>query len=261
MPHGYTNDTTGDGVVVVKRYRGPDAEVRWELERAVLMRLQGLLPVPAVLDGGELSLGPQRMELTLGFVHGAHGQDLLDDGAAAEVLHASGRVLARIHDLNVAEILPGSILPGSILPGSILPGSILPGSILPGSRVVAGEVLVHGDFGPNNLLFDSRPSQPSELVGVLDVVAVLDWEWAHVGQRVEDLAWCEWIVRTHHPDHVAALDELFAGYGARPAWAERHAAMMVRCGQLTDLCARWEPGGDGVRQWQNRAAVTGGWAE
>ena len=50
MPHGHTNDTTGDGMVVVKRYTRPDAAVRRKLERGVLTRLQGLLPVPPVLD-------------------------------------------------------------------------------------------------------------------------------------------------------------------------------------------------------------------
>jgi hypothetical protein len=132
LSHGYTNDTTGNGVVVVKRYAGPDAEVRRELERAVLGRLQGVLPVPPVRDG---------VEVTLGFVNGAHGQDLVEAGRAKEVLHASGRMLARIQALNVTEILPGA-------------------------RAQTWQVLVHGDFGPNNLLFD--PESP-------EVVAVLDW--------------------------------------------------------------------------------------
>lgn len=236
LPHGYTNDTTGDGKVVVKRYAGPDAEVRRELESAVLGRLQGRLPVPPLLDAAgarEAPGAPARTELALGFVHGAHGQDLLDAGRAAEVLHRGGGVLARIHDLDVTEILPGS-------------------------RAEAGEVLVHGDFGPNNLLFG--PVAP-EGTATLVVVAVLDWEWAHVGQRTEDLAWCEWIVRMHHPEQVGALGALFAGYGARPAWAARHAAMLTRCRQLIDFCERWVPDGDGVAQWQSRAAVTEGWAE
>lgn len=226
-PHGYTNDTTGDGVVVVKRYTGPDSEARRELERGVLTRLQGLLPVPPVLNRRESGSAPDDLELTLRFVHGAHGQDLLDAGRAAGVLNASGRILARIHGLDATGILPGR-------------------------PVKAGDVLVHGDFGPNNLLLDPES---------LQVVAVLDWEWAHVGRPIEDLAWCEWIVRMHHPDHVAALDELFAGYGARPAWPERHAAMMVGCRQLIDFCERWEPGGDGVRQWRDRASVTASWLE
>jgi hypothetical protein len=224
LAHGYTNDTTGDGSVVVKRYRGPDAKVRRELERGVLERLQGLLPVPPVLgDPG----GSAPMQLTLGFVQGAHGQDLLAAGRGAEVLQASGSILARIHDLAVAEVLPGL-------------------------RAEPGEVLAHGDFGPNNLLFDLRAPE---------VVAVLDWEWAHVGRPIEDLAWCEWIVRMHHPDQVGELGALFTGYGVRPSWTERQSAMVARCQDLIDVCERWDSGGDGARLWQNRATVTGGWAE
>jgi hypothetical protein len=224
LAHGYTNDTTGDGSVVVKRYLGPDAKARRELERGVLERLQGLLPVPPVLgDPG----GSARTELTLGFVQGAHGQDLLAAGRGAEVLRASGLILARIHDLAVPEVLHGS-------------------------RAEPGEVLVHGDFGPNNLLFDLLAPE---------VVAVLDWEWAHVGQPIEDLAWCEWIVRMHHSEQVGELDALFTAYGARPAWAERQSAMVARCQDLIDVCERWEPRGDGARLWQSRATLTDGWAE
>jgi hypothetical protein len=227
LPHGYTNATSGDGTAVVKRYAGPDAEVRRELERGVLMRLQGLLPVPPVLDAPGAACALSRREVALGFVHGAHGQDLMDAGRAAEVLHGSGRVLARIHDLDVTEILPGS-------------------------PAASGEVLVHGDFGPNNLLFDPE---------TLQIAAVLDWEWAHSGHRIEDLAWCEWIVRMHHPAQIGALDAFFAGYGDRPSWADRQTAMLVRCGRLVDFCERWEPEGDGVREWQTRLRATAGWTE
>jgi hypothetical protein len=242
LPHGYTNDTSGDGTVVIKRYAGPDAEVRRELERGVLIRLKGLLPVPPVLDAPGAAGALSRRELALGFVHGAHGQDLMDAGRAAEVLLGSGRVLARIHDLDVTEILPGS-------------------------PAASGEVLIHGDFGPQNLLFGLEAVEAVEAVetaetsGSLAVVAVLDWEWAHVGQRIEDLAWCEWIVRMHHPDQVGALGAFFAGYGAHPAWAERHAAMLTRCRRLIDFCEGWVPDGDGVAHWRRRLAVTAGWAE
>ena len=174
-------------------------------------------------DGSGTEHAPDDLALTLGFVDGAHGQDLLDAGRAAEVLNASGRILARIHGLDATGILPGM-------------------------AVEAGDVLVHGDFGPNNLLFDPDS---------LQVVAVLDWEWAHVGRPIEDLAWCEWIVRMHHPEQVSALNAFFEVYGTRPAWAQRQAAMVARCRGLIGFCERWEPGGDGVRQW--RESRTMGW--
>jgi tRNA A-37 threonylcarbamoyl transferase component Bud32 len=232
LPHGYTNDTTSNGTVVVKRYAGPDAELRMKRERGVLGRLQGTLPVPPLLDAGGPD-APFRREIRLGFVNSAHGQDLLEEGRAAEVLNASGQILARIHDLDVAEILPGLLAD-------------------------AEEVLVHGDFGPNNLLFGPVATDASE---TLVVVAILDWEWAHVGRRIEDLAWCEWIVRMHHPRDIGALEAFFSGYGVEPAWAERQAAMLARCQSLTAFCERYLPDGDGVAQWQTRAEVTAGWAE
>jgi aminoglycoside phosphotransferase (APT) family kinase protein len=61
--------------------------------------------------------------------------------------------------------------------------------------------------------------------GVLVITAVLDWEWAHPGDAVEDLAWCEWIIRMHHDAHVGLLSEFFDAYGLQPSWAQRKAAM------------------------------------
>ncbi len=56
-----------------------------------------------------------------------------------------------------------------------------------GVSVQPGEVIRHGDFGPNNVLLDSA---------TMTVTALLDWEFSTVGPRIDDLAWCEWIVRT-----------------------------------------------------------------
>jgi len=92
---------------------------------------------------------------------------------------------------------------------------------------------VHGDYGPNNVLLDAAAGQ---------VIAVLDWEWARVGDPVEDLAWCEWIVRMHHPEHVGALSSLFDAYGHRPAWAARQQAMAAQCRAFLALSGRWEQG-------------------
>lgn len=213
LPHGYTNDTQGDGAVVVKQYQGPDAAERRLREYAILERLRGRLPVPPLLgehDGG----------LRMGFVSGVQGQELIDAGFARPVLRAGGEVLREIH----AEAFPDA----------------------------PGTVLVHGDFGPNNLLLDPA---------TFTVSAVLDWELAHPGDAVEDLAWCEWIVRMHHADQVAALDEFFDGYGHRPPWAERQAAMVAQCRMLLDMCRRWPGGGDAVRMWGHRLAVTAAWTE
>jgi aminoglycoside phosphotransferase len=219
LRHSYTNDTRGDGRVVVKRYEGPDAAVRRDCERQMLRKLGGILPLPALVDAEAVD------QLRMEFVPGVHGQELIEAGMAGPVLRACGRMLRRVHEVDVAELFPAQSLP-------------------------AGAVLVHGDYGPNNMLLDST---------TFAVTAVLDWEWAHPGAAIEDLAWCEWIVRMHHRPHVQALDGFFDAYGWRPAWDQRQAAMVARCQQLLDMCRRWSP--DAVRVWQDRVAVTAGWVE
>ncbi len=209
VEHGYTNSTVGDGALVVKCYQGPEAAFRLGTESRYLRRLRGRLPVPRVHQITSTSL-------TTAYVSGAHGQDLLDDGRAVEVLTECGRLLARIHRLGI----------------------------------------VHGDYGPQNLLLDPD---------TYETAAILDWEWAHPGRPVEDLAWCEWIVRSHHPEHAPLLGHFFRAYGEAygeplPAWPERHAAMLARCRDLLDFCGRWEPGGQGEKLWRDRLDTTASWA-
>jgi len=218
MEHGYTNNTTGDGAVIEKRYAGPDAGLRRAREHAVLCELQGRLPVPPVRDlTGET--------LRLGFVRGMPGQELLDAGHAEAVLASCGEILGRIHATAVTG-LPMNL---------------------------AGSALVHGDFGPNNLLLDPE---------TFAVTAVVDWEFAHYGDPVEDIAWCEWIVRMHHPDRVNALADFFGAYpGDVPGWPVRQAAMVARCEELELFCDRWDPTGPAVFLWQTRTATTAAWTE
>ncbi|MFJ2193553.1 phosphotransferase family protein [Kitasatospora sp. NPDC087861] len=220
MRHGYTNHTTGDGSVVVKRYHGPGREARLARERQLLAHLQGVLPVPPVLAA-------QGDELTLGHLPGVPAQDLLDAGHGPQVLATCGRVLRRLQELD-----PG---------------------VLANGPATSGAVLVHGDFGPNNLLLDPV---------TFEITAVLDWEFAHLGDPVEDLAWCEWIVRMHHPDHLDALDHLFRAYDRPvPPWPERRRSMLATCAWLEDFCRRRDPSGPGVRQWEERARTTAGWSD
>lgn len=210
LRHGYTNRTVGDGEVVRKTYTGPEAEQRLGRELAALTRLRGRVPLPPVI-------GVRGLTLELGFVAGEHGQDLVDAGHATEVLRACGATLRTIHGVD---------------------------------QDARGRVLVHGDFGPNNVLLDDA----------LQVTAVLDWEFAHLGDPIDDLAWCEWVVRTHHSEHVPALGAFFSAYGGPvPPWEQRHKTMLGRCLELADFCARWEPGGAGVDVWHERAVTTAAW--
>jgi aminoglycoside phosphotransferase (APT) family kinase protein len=124
-------------------------------------------------------------------------------------------------------------------------------TLLPGH----GSTLVHGDFGPNNLLLGFTSN-----LSTYAVTAVVDWEFGHLGDPIEDLAWCEWIVRMHHPDRVDALDAFFEAYGAPvPDWPLRQAAMVDRCVELREFCRRWEPDGAAVAQWDKRIRATAGW--
>jgi tRNA A-37 threonylcarbamoyl transferase component Bud32 len=207
LPHGYTNDTVGDAATVVKRYAGPGAATRAAREHAALAAVSGRVPVPPVLDRTATTI-------TLGFVAGAHGQDLIMAGQAQPVLRTCGAVLRDIHEAGFG----------------------------------------HGDFGPQNMLLDPV---------TFAATAVLDWEFAvqPLDDPVADLAWCEWIVRTHHPGSRGALAGFFTAYGTTPSWAHRHAAMLARCRELVSFTHRWDPGGSGERVWRQRLAATAAWRE
>jgi aminoglycoside phosphotransferase (APT) family kinase protein len=221
MPHGYTNRVTSDGLVVTKSYRGPEARPRHAREARALAGLAGLLPVPPLLarqrDG--------RLDTRL--MPGIPGQDLIDAGQARGVLRACGRMLRRIHATD--PVAAGITAAGQ-----------------------PGQVLVHGDYGPNNTLLDPAARH---------VTAIVDWEWVHSGDPLEDLAWCEWIVRMHHPGHTSALEGFFAAYGRRPPWPGRHEAMLSRCRDMLGICQRWLPGGEAAHRWQQRIHITSSWTE
>jgi aminoglycoside phosphotransferase (APT) family kinase protein len=216
---GYTNATDRLGAAVTKTYAGPGAAERAARERQVLTHLAGQrLPVPSVI-------GSEERVLITEFVPGRHGQDLLDAGFAHEVLAGCGEVLRRLHALD-----PGPLFGVS----------------------VEDQVIVHGDFGPNNLIM-----APSDF----SVAVLLDWEFCHVGDRVEDLAWCEWIIRAHHPHAVTELPIFFATYGWTPTWDDRQRCMVQRCAELEDFCRVWDADGDGVATWIERGRQTAGWSD
>jgi hypothetical protein len=147
LPHSYTNHTTREGSVVTKSYQGPDASRRCAREAAALSALAGRLPVPPVI-------GRSDTILRLGFMPGVPGQELIDDGLAGPVLRACGQLLRRIHAIDPAEL-----------------------DLL--SRHEDSAVLVHGDYGPQNILLDAAAAE---------VLAVVDWEWVHGAGPVEDVA-------------------------------------------------------------------------
>lgn len=145
MWHGYTNETERVAGTVRKSYQGPGAVEGARAERTALLALEGLIPVPHVVNA-------ERAAVTTAFVEGEHGQDLIEAGYAHQVLAGCGRVLLRLHALD-------------------------PVLIRAEPRPV--RVIQHADFGPNNALFAGSDRQ---------VVAVLDWEFCHVGPAIGDIA-------------------------------------------------------------------------
>ena len=204
MRHGYTNETIQTGGTVTKTYLGRYPTVRQNREEAALRMLAGRIPVPELIASE-----PGR--LTMAYVAGAHGQDLIDQDPVL-VLSACGRVLRQLHAVPVGFI----------------------------ATTYTG-VIVHGDFGPNNVLIRGD-----------EVVALLDWEFSGPGEAIRDLAWCEWIVRTHHPEQRHHLDAFYTAYGSRPKNEDVKQAAYDRCEKLLQFSEAkelWQQRRDAVREW------------
>jgi aminoglycoside phosphotransferase (APT) family kinase protein len=122
---------------------------------------------------------------------------MIDAGRAAEVLRLLGSILVTLQQV------PPWAVPG---------------------LVGTWPVIVHGDFGPQNVLIEGDR-----------INALVDWEFAHIGQPVEDLAWAEWIARMHHPDAVDVLPELLDASRLGIQWSARHQAIVARCEELIGL--------------------------
>ncbi len=159
-----------------------------------------------------LDCNERRREVTFARVAGENGQDLIERGCANLALAAAGRTLRALHSS-------------------------------------AGPTLVHGDYGPQNLLHDPA---------TCEVVAVVDWEFAHLGDPVDDLAWAEWIVRLHHPAAVGAVTKLLAAYGSDPGWDTRHTSMLAACQRLRLHGERFNDYA-AATLWTSREAATANW--
>ena len=219
LPRGYTNRTRRVGTHIEKRYEGADALVRAEREFTSLTRLHGHYPVPEVVQ-----FDPSVPMLVLTEIIGRHGQELIDEGQGRTVLRLIGDHLAQL------QVLDPSVIPG-------LTG--------------VGSVIVHGDFGPQNVLCS---------LDLTHVSGVLDWELAHVGAPIEDLAWTEWIIRMHHPEARDDLPELFAGSGLSFGWSDRQAAMVQQCRSYVAYCEASDMKA-AAAQWERRLHLTEHWSE
>ena len=217
MPHGHTNATVTDGQVVVKTYLGPDSDRRQAREDLALRRLSDSLPVPPLIDS------VPGMSTTA-LVAGVPGQEAIAAGSASEVLHACGRLLRELQEVDPRRMFDAC----------------------------DGTVLVHNDFGPNNIVMDR---------GLASASLLCDWEWVTVGDRITDLAWAEFIVRLHHPESVQAMRLLFEGYGEKPTWGLRQAAMIRRATAHRAFVKRWYGSGEATAVWSDRITAIASWRD
>jgi thiamine kinase-like enzyme len=114
-----------------------------------------------------------------------------------------------------------------------------------GSKRNEPDVLVHGDFGPQNLLF--APESFSERY-------LVDWEWAHFGDRFEDIAWAEWIIRMHYDSNQQMIASLYKGFGLVPPWETRHELMIRKCENILDFAKRDDDNTQAISMWIDRVA-------
>ncbi len=215
LKHGYTNRTIREKNSVLKIYHGPGAPHRWNTEAAVLSFLDGKFSVPKLLNPN------YRGGIQTAWVNGFHAQDLLEENTDEEqikkIFISLGDLLKQLQQVDVNE-LKGKI-----------PGE--------------GPCLVHGDFGPQNMIVKN----PTPVV--------FDWEWAHFGETVEDPAWVEWIIRTHHQKHLKHLPLFFEHYGQLSVWETRHEAMLKQCQRHLEF-ARLLGNRKAIQIWHNRLVVT-----
>jgi aminoglycoside phosphotransferase (APT) family kinase protein len=201
--------------------------------------LRNGVPVPPIVvdsDGAAVVLGgtpPGGARITGRIGGEALGPRIVRDdrfAAARQVLAAQcGRALAGIHDIDPTSV-PGlrasdpveGLRSGLDLLDVARPAFELALAWLESNRPEATrESVVHGDFRIGNLLVDDT-----------GLVAVLDWELAHLGDPVEDLGWL--CVRS---------------------WRFGGAGLVGGVGDLEDLLAGYRDGGGGqvdpehVRWW------------
>jgi hypothetical protein len=216
LPHAYTNEVRASGDLVTKTYRGPGASGRQQREELAIRSLAGRLPVATIVES-------RPGALVLGKVTGRPGQEMIDRGHGDVVMFRLGRLLRDVQAIR-PRFLP---------------------------ELDGAGVLVHHDFGPNNVLFAEHDTA---------VVLLADWEWSTVGSPITDLAWAEFIVRMHHPDHRDCVPALFDGYGRRPAWSERQAAIARRAAALATW-VRSHQGAEAAATWEHRSRAIGQWRE
>lgn len=174
--------------VIARRFaagRGNDAR---RLAANMTAAARGGLPVP---DPQLIAIGKTPWLIT-NRVDGRVGSDWLDTRARARTLAGAmaqtRRELLKIDRSAAVQLVPLRDVDRSRLDLPARDALEIAEAILSRRRFDA--VFVHGDFAPINVVVD----------GACHVSALLDFEHAHVGDPLEDVAWWSWVVRHHHPD-------------------------------------------------------------
>ena len=194
-----------DGGAVIKEYRGEVAA--YYREHAILERLSRKDPA---LPLPRCLPGCKPGALRTDYIQGISGVAAVSMGEAREMLWALGDFLRQLHLLDtrlVSDVVPGT-----------------------------GTVIVHGDFAHYNCLMSEDGKR---------LMAVLDWETAHLGSEVEDLSWCEHQFLNRFPHHAAAASALYEGYGQRFDWELRRTVFEGRMQELTDGRRERQPSSHG----------------
>jgi aminoglycoside phosphotransferase (APT) family kinase protein len=142
--------------------------------------------------------GSTESRLRIEYLDGVAPDEVIEGGGGGRVLLALGRFLRRLHELDAAGV------------ARALSG--------------AGAVIVHGDFGHHNVLMSLDGAE---------LVAVLDWEEARLGDPITDLAWCEFQFRNRFERQAWAIPKLFEGYGSTPDSEQRAESLRARLEELS----------------------------
>lgn len=212
LPYGYTNSTRLENRIVVKTYSGADSQSRFLTELVMYQQLRDMPFMPELVGYDKDAL-----TISMRYVESRHAQDLLEEYCDI-VLFSLGKLARELQLVKIDTIVE--------------------------SKRNAPDVLVHGDFGPQNLLFAPESFSEPYLV---------DWEWAHFGDRFEDIAWAEWIIRMHYDSNQQMIASLYKGFGIVPLWEARRELMIRKCEKILDFAKR-DDNTQAISTWIDRVA-------
>lgn len=186
----------------------------------------------------------------LGWIPGANGLTVLGDrDQTVRMYTALGSVLARFHSSAALRVGSSTSLP---MRAAALLGRIGGLALDAGERdrlrdatefaaSLEGSALVHGDPGAHNILWDG------------ELRALLDWEWAGIGNALVDLAWVAWVVRFRQLDE-AVWRAFCSAYG--PAQASADDMRRLALAQITALLVRTAAIPEMYIEWRRRLRWT-----